>query len=375
MKALTKNLSILLFIFSVLAVLNACKKNKDKETAQENQQHSMQAALEAMKARYKNEPASYTQVLNLKGKGFWADEKGNQITRHSSPAGRIAACPDPGEDYPTQSVYSVKREYTCGQGFRIEVKYDVKLAYTPLKENASLVPSFGRVLLFNSTGTRVWPTTTPLPKHSVLTVENLGSAGTDPNGLALTNYRITFRSDYIPDGIFNASTSMQTYLSVYTDCVDYPTFVCPFSTQQSDVTSQQNFYPCTRIDPVYWNPGIGIGASVAGVNTIPSDCLPYGYVFPEQQEIQVYCYNQWQPMRLWRYGTTTFKEYRNTGIIDNFDIWYVTVDGYTGGGTSYLNGNYPVRYRNKMITTNAGGPCVTEPVNTWVTTTWDLSLY
>lgn len=378
MKTQTRNLLFLLLIISLIATVNGCKKNNNSDQTDPTGPHTMQPVLDAFRAKLKDQPTSFTRILNLQGKGFWADENGNQITRRSfgTSTGRVNACPDPGEDYPSQNIHSVLREYTCGQGFRIEVTYDVTLAYTPMLTNSSNLPSFGRVWLFNSSGTRIWPTTTPLPKHNVLTITNVGSAGTDPNGLPLTIYRINFRTDYIPEATFNASTSMQTYLSVYTDCPNYPTFVCPFSNQQSDITSQQNSYPCTRIDNVYWNPSMGIGASVAGVNTVPSDCIPPGYVYPEQQEIQIFAGGSWQPVRLWRYGGS-FKEYNYTGSINNFDVWYILMDGYSSssGTITLSNANYPIRYRNKMVTTNAGGPCVTQPDGTWVTTTWYISLY
>lgn len=373
MKTQTKNLTIILCLATIIALVHACKKSDTASSASNDQPHIMQAALEAMKAKYKDQPTSFTQILNLAGKGYWADVNGNQITRGSVATNRVDACPDPGEDYPTQSVHSVLREYTCNQGYRIEVQYDVILAYTPLLDNGAGTSSFGRVWLFNSSNTRIWPTTTPVPKHPVLSIANLGSAGTDPNGLPLTLYRITFRTDYIPEATFNASTSMQTYLSVYTDCANYPTFVCPFSTQQSSITSQQNSLPCLRIDNVYWNPSSGIGASVAGVNVVPNSCYPSGYVYPEQQEIQISKDGGWEPLRLWYWGTTG-KVYNYTGIINNFDLDYILLDGYNAPTTTLPAGNYTVRYRNKMITTNAGGPCTTQPDGTWVTATWYLSI-
>lgn len=374
MKLTGRIFAALLSVSLLIIIFNGCKKQNTGTP----ERQTMQPALDALRERYKNTPLTTTQILNMPGKGFWADETGKQIFARTSSPNRIEACPDPGEDYPSQSVYSVLREFTCGQGYRIEVKYDVILAYTPQLTNGLGTASFGRVWLFNSGGTRIWPTVTPTPKHNVLTIDNLGSAGTDPNGLPLTKYRVTFRTDYIPEGTFAASTSMQTYLSVYTDCVNYPTFVCPFSTQQSAITSQQDAYPCTRIDVVYWNPSFGLGAQVAGVNTIPSSCFPWGYVFPDWHEVQIFKDGAWEPLKLWRWKASPPpppgdpKEY-SAGLLNSVDLWYIRMDSYNAPTTTIPTGTYPIRYRNKQ-TTGVGNPCVTQPDGTWVNTNWYLSI-
>jgi len=385
MKKISISLLTLLFF---IVTFYSCKKNQNDDVIITDTNKTMQPVIDAFKEKYKTGSFSETRILNLPGKGFWADNNGVQVTRASRALEKstrnysttmLSACPDPGEDYPSQSIYSVLRELTCEQGYRIEVKYDLILAYTPQLTNSSLVPSFGRVWLFNSAGAKIWPTITPTPKHNVTSIVSVGSAGTDPNGLPLTKYRITFKTDYIPEAIFDMSSSMQSYLFTYTDCPEYPTVVCPFSTQQSAITSQQNAFPCERIDKVYWNPSSGIGASVAGVNTLSNSCYPFGYVFPQKHEIEIYRNSSWESIQLWRWKATIPpppadpKEY-SSHYMTNFDSWYIRMAGYESGGTGTISdGYYQIRYRNRQDF-GSGGPCSTQPAGTWVIETWYLSI-
>ncbi|HUC83316.1 MAG TPA: hypothetical protein VMR70_20565 [Flavisolibacter sp.] len=351
------SLFVLLLIFT-----NGCKKTANEIPAPQPE------TMKDIEAKVLAEGKSFTQIVNLPGKGYWADLNGKQLFRRSIIGARTTACPDPGEDYPEQAIHSVKREYTCAQGFRLEVKYDVTLAYTPELANNAGTKSFGRVRLKNGS-TTIWPTTTPVPKYNVLSIDVIGSAGTDPNGLPLTTYRVTFRSEYIPESTFNASTTMETYLSVYTDCDDYPTFVIPYSSQQSVATDQANSLPCARIDKVYWGPKVGSTPPyVTGCHPLITSCFPSGYVFPHRQEIQFKNGSgSWVPFALYVNGLGNASV--NTGLISIFDVFYIDVSK-----NGLVAGNVQVRYRNNHESgTGNGAPCTTAPDDTWVYETWYLN--
>lgn len=347
---------------SLLTLTNGCKKSSIEMQAPSSE------TLKDLEAKIKAEGESFTQVVNIPGKGYWADLNGKQIFRSSNLGSRTNACPDPGEDYPEQEMYSVKREYTCAQGFRLEIKYDVTLAYKPELTNTSGLKSFGRVRLKNG-GTVIWPTTTPTPKYDVLSIENLGGAGTDPNGLAMTKYRVTFRSDYISESTFNSSTSMETYLSVYTDCSTYPTFVIPYSPQQSVSTDQANSLPCARIDKVYWGPKVGnTPPYLTGCHPLITSCFPSGYVFPHRQEIAFKNSSGiWVPFALYINGLANPSV--STSLISIYDVFYIDVSK-----NGLVPGNVQVRYRNNHEDgTGNGAPCSTDPEGTWVYETWYLN--
>jgi len=344
MKISIKILSAILSVALFGIFINGCKKT-DKISSEDKN-------LENFKKRIKEEPFSYTRILNLPGKGFYADEDGNQIFPSRNNSGRTSSvCPDPWDDYPTQSIYSVKTEFTCGQGYRVEVKYDLTLVYVPQYTNGSGLPSFGRLRLKNSGGTVTWPTGTP-PKYNVTSIANVGSAGNDPNGNPQTIWRITFKTDYIPEATFNAAATLETYLFVYTDCPNIPTVVIPYSPQQSSSTSAHNAYPCLRTDKVYWNPGhTGWPSDISGCNPVGSGCFPFGYVFPDKQEIQFFYSGAWGYIDFIFPAVNPSTRITN-GRINYFDLYYVDLASH-----SLSPGIYPSRYRNKQTGTSNGGPC------------------
>lgn len=357
----TKVFRYFLAVLFFTSIFHSCRKSEKLNDRQESN--------ELLRERLKNETYGNTQILNLKAKGFYGDLEGNPITTNKPISTLMAAsCPEPGEDYPEQSIYSVLKEFTCSQGYRIEVKYDIILAYTPLLQNSSGTASFGRLRLKNSSETIIWPTGTPVPKFNVTSIENLGNAGTDPNGLTLTKYRITFRSDYIPEATLSASATMETYLLIYTDCVNYPTFVCPYSPQQTSSTSQANTQPCLRIDKVIWNPRSDeIPPFLAGANPIGNPCFPYDYVFPHKQEIKFKKSDgTWGDFNLYINGGSNPSE--ATSLINYWDIWYIDVPNSAG----LVPGNVEVKYRNNNMGLSTQ-PCVSQPEGTWVYETWYIN--
>lgn len=357
MKISLRFLSAVSMIVLLILISGSCKKTDKVEDDNKEQRQ-----LEEFKDKLRKEPFSYTQILNIPGKAFYADENGDQIFPGKLNSGRLlSVCPDPGDDYPSQNIYSVKTEFTCGSGYKVEVKYDLTLIYVPLYTNGSGTASFGRVRL-KSGSTVIWPTVTPIPKYNVTDISNVGSAGNDPNGHPYTIWRITFKSDYIPEATFNSASSLESYLQVYTDCPDIPTVVIAYSPQQSTPTTNHNTLPCTRTDAAYWNPGYpGWPSSIAGCDPVGSGCFPPGYVFPDKQEIQFFYSGAWGFIKFKRpWGTPTDSVL--DGRINYWDIYFI--DRASAGISP---GIYQARYRNVQTGSSNGGPCTGDWVytNTW----------
>lgn len=168
--------------------------------------------------------------------------------------------------------------------------------------------------------------------------------------------------------------SIFSYLGMSNDCSNY-TLIIGYSTQQSAVGSQHTTLPCLRVDKVYWNPSSGTPPtytppSLSGADPTGSGCFPYGYVFPDKQEIK------FKKNSSDNY-TGVFNLYINglgnasvaTSEINYFDVWYIDPANSSALVTGYVD----VRYRNKQTGTSNGGPCVTEPTDTWVYETWYIN--
>lgn len=187
---------------------------------------------------------------------------------------------------------------------------------------------------------------------------------------------VKYRTDIVPESVYNNATSIQYNLTVYTDCPDYAVVTIPYSSQQSTSGGQHTTLPCLRIDKVYWNTSTGLGASLAGADVTGSGCFPYGYVFPDKQQVQIYVSGTWQAINLWKWNPAgspakIFLTY--SGEINYWDVWYIDMTQYDGGPTTISAGTYQVRYRNKQIG-GTGGPCVTNPADSWITESWYLSI-
>jgi len=145
-------------------------------------------------------------------------------------------------------------------------------------------------------------------------------------------------------------------LFCYTDCANIPTISTGYSSQQAIPISNVNYIPCQRVDKVGYSPTTN---AVFGCNAIPSACYPWGYVFPDRQEIQWFDGTSWLPLNLVFFGTT------NGGIIYTADLWYIDIPNNPGMTTGAY---YQVRYRNRQVS-GTGAPCVT---NIWVEDTWHI---
>lgn len=329
------------------------------------------------KAKLKDQPTSATMVVNLPGKGFYADLSGNKVTINNAAGSNTNStdafsCIDPADSEFTADLVSITREYTCNVGYRFVVQYRLETEIEPLYQNSSSQVSRGRIRLRNSSGGTVYttPTTTINP---LISIQDNGVIGQNNNGDDIHEVVVTYRSEIISEATYNLSASVQSSLNAYTDCTLYPQLIVPFSTQQQVLGSQHDALPCTRIDKAYWNVSTGLGASAAGCNAVPGNCFPWGYVFPNRQEIEIFVNNQWQEIRLWRWasggGTQTTARY-----INPVDIWYISMTGYTGSPSTISAGTYSVRYRNNHNISANGGPCVTQPNDTWVTESWYISI-
>lgn len=350
-----KKLSLgLITAIACTIIFNGCKKD-DKQQETQND-------IERIRAEVRKQPFAATSVVNLQGKGFYGDIDGNPVTiTHSGKSTNGmstmgAGCPDPGDETPAQTLVYASIETLCGQGYVVEVAYDLTLVYSPVLTNGT-VASFGRIRLKDASGTVIWPTVAPLPKYNVVSIENRGEAGLDPFGLMQTTYRVTFRSDIIAESTFSGAVTMEPYLFTYTDCPNIPTFICPFNTYQYVATALFSQTPCNRTDKVYYNGSSGgPDPSISGIaNNLYCSS---GYQFPTSQEIVfLNSTGDWVPFYLYGIsyvGTTP----RN--VISSLDIVYIDV-AQTVANSSLVRGNVKVKYRNQMSSGCSSG---------WVYDTW-----
>ena len=358
----------------LFAVLNGCKKYKADDVK------SHEADIEAIKAKLKNEPVGAKYQLNLPGKGYYGDINGNKIIPGSIKRSEYFCPGDPSEDELSQEILSSFNEFTCGQGFKVTVTYEVKVWYNLEYDNPnnSSQISKGRLKLYNSSSQVIW-------SNTAIPIANIVLTGTEPypgGGLPDYNvYEITFTTGYIDETTFNSSSNAQASLCMYTDCDDVATVNIGYSAQQIVPTTGNYTVPCSRVDKVWFvpNPG-GSAASALGVIAV-STCSIYGYVYPDQQQIEIDLGNPagYQPIRLWKYNPIYYPGgpypqfiYNNSGIIDNTDVWYIEMTGYDNGsgGTANISaGTYPIRYKNKQLSTY-GGPCTS---GSWVTENWYIN--
>ena len=360
--------SILCFILISVFAINGCKKSPSS-TESENERDEL---LEIYKKKLANESKTFTQELNIEGKGFYGDIDGNRITGINPPGFGILAssCPEVGESEFDQVFVSLTSELTCGTGYRFQVKYKITSEFYPVMSVSSTQFSFGRIRLKNSSGTIIY--TTPFAERApLLSIQNNGVVGQNSVGADLNEFIITYRTGYVSESTFNNATSLEPMFFVYTDCTNYPTQQIPFSAQQSASGSQQNTLPCLRIDKVYFNPRMGMTpASLSGTNPClcGPGCFPSGYVFPNKQSIEFKnSNNEWKPFFLKINGLA--QPGVSTQNINYWDVFYIDVQK-TVIEHGLVTGNVQVRFRNNHNVSANGGPCVTQPDGTYVVETW-----
>jgi hypothetical protein len=366
MKLFMKLFSALLFFAFAAALFYSCKKS-DKADPGQN------AVTDQIRQRFKNEPLRSVQLLNLPGTGFYGDMNGTRLTPGSVKNSRElgTSCPDPGDAEFSQSFVSMEREFTCNVGYRFVVTYKI-ISEFYIVNNVGSSYSGGRIRLKNALGTYYYITPSA-SRAPLLSIQNNGVVGHNSLGADLNEFIVSFRTEYISQTDFSNAVAIEPNLFAYTDCSNYSTITIAFSPQQSAEGSQQNTYPCSRVDRVYWNPRNGsTPPNLTGADPVGSTCFPYGYVFPNKQEVLFKnSSNQWVPFYLFNSGVSGASTAKS--LINYFDIFYIDVST-SQSSNGLVPGNVQVRFRNNhMGNSSNGGPCVTQPTDTWIYETWYIN--
>ncbi len=356
----------LLLIFSIIAFYS-CKKTATNESRIETD------LKEFYKQKLKDQPTSNTQIVNLPGKGYYGDINGNRITLLPGKGNSTDAtsCPGPGDSEFVNDLLSISTEYTCNVGYRFVVTYRITSEFYPQMTNGGSLPSKGRIKLLNgATQVYITPTSTVNP---VLTIQNNGVVYLNSNGDDMNEFIVTYRSEIISISTFNSATAIQCNLTCYTDCTNYATLNIAFSSNQSIPTSTYATLPCSRVDKVFWNPRNGATPpSLAGCDPIGSGCFPFGYVFPEKQEVE-YLNGSGVWKKFWLYTAGLPWPSTQPAYITRLDVFYIDVTK-SASVDGLVPGNIQVRYRNVQVTSGLnGGPCVTQPTGTYVQETWYIN--
>ena len=367
MKITTKLGAIALIAFALVVFLNGCKKT-DRPSEKPTDD-----GIEQLRQQYKSLPLTSTQILNLPGKGYYSDINGNKIPSSGLlNKSTASSCPGPGASEFSQDFFSMETEYTCGVGYRFVVRYKIVSEFYPVLSLSSTVFSSGRIKLKNSSGTYYYTTTTA-NRAPVFDVQNNGVVGFNGVGDDMNEFIVSYRTEYITVSQYNDAVAVEPSAFIYTDCPAY-TLTIGFSSQQYSAGSLQISLPCTRVDRMIFNPRNGnTPPNIAGADpTGMSTCYPSGYVFPNRQEI--YFKNGsgvWKKFYLYTNGLTQAST--ETYLFTILDIWYVDVST-SQSANGLVPGNVQVRYRNNHMGSNSnGGPCVTQPTDTWVYATWYIN--
>jgi len=313
------------------------------------------------------------QVLHVPVTGYYGDINGNRlevIPKNGSEKTQGTSCPDLGSTESSQEFVSMEREYTCNVGYRFVVTYRIVSEFYLLNSIGSTA-SGGRIRLKNSSGQYYY--TTPASSKAPVTITNNGVVSQNSEGADLNEFIVSFRTEYVSETDFAGAVAIEPNLFVLTDCSNYPTLTIPFAPKQAAIGSQQNSFPCSRVDRVYWNPKSGsTPPSLTGANPVGSTCFPFGYVFPNKQEVEFKnSSGQWKPFYLKINGLG--QPGVQQSLINYWDVWYIDVSAsQTNNGL--VPGNVEVRFRNnQMGSTSNGGPCVTEPAGTYIYETWVIN--
>src|SRR4051794_34208872 len=115
MRISTIKASYALFLSALFAfTIYSCKKNEAISNA--GGPLTKEEAIRNFKKEMGNTPVITTYQVNLPGTGFYGDANGNKIDFKARKGQKLLYdCPDPADDYFSQSVVYVKSEYSCGQ--------------------------------------------------------------------------------------------------------------------------------------------------------------------------------------------------------------------------------------------------------------------
>jgi len=340
-----------------------CKKNISME-----QEMAKTDLVQIFKEKLRNTPSSSIEIINAKGKGYYGDLYGNKIVGgFGITQQNQSSCPDPGDSEFSQELVSITREYTCNVGYRFLVKYKIISEFTPQLTNGGSLFSRGRIKLVNGVGTQVYITSTSTI-NQVSSIVNNGTAGTNSNGDPMYEFIIQYRSEVINESTYNLSAAVQSNLTCYTDCSNYATLNIGFSSQQQTSGSQQNTQPCLRVDKVYWGTRNGSTPPyLAGCDPVGSSCFPYGYVYPQKQEVRFKTNAAGDDFdgKFKLYVNGTGQPSVTTQFLNYWDFYLIDVNGTSGLTPGYVQ----VRYRNVQTSNANGGPCQ----GPWITETWYLN--
>jgi hypothetical protein len=364
MKYLKPWSAITITILAVTFAFVACHKS-DKENSPSAS--TSQAELQNFwRQKLANQPSITTDIVNIKGKGYYSDLLGNRIDvqHHATHRDEASSCPDPGDSEVEYEFVSMEREYTCNTGYRFLVTFHLTSEFYIVASNGSNF-STGRVRLRNGSTTIV--TTDPA---QLLSITNNGVVGTNGNGADLNQFTLVFRTPIVSEANYNASNAIQPSMFLYTDCTNYPTVTVPFTTEVSTDGSQHRTMPCLRVDHVGWNPSSGSGGSytppsLSGCNPTGFTCFPTGYVYPQWQEIEFQKSDGTWGHHFNLYVNFLSNPSVNTDKITYLDVFYIDVTNTP----DLTPGNVNVRYRNKITNSSNGGPCTSDQ---WIQEQWFL---
>lgn len=374
---------ILLSSLTLFLSFNSCtKKASTEKDLTKSDRELIEKAI-----KKSQDPFSFSQTLNIQGKGYYGDISGSKVLVDKNKnlqrgINERSTCPELGDSEFSQEFVSIKRELTCGQGYRFEIKYKVTTEFYPINGISSTQFSFGRIRLKNSSGTVTY--ITPNDKRNMLiSIKNNGVVDINSLGEDLNEFEIVYRTEYISESAFSSAASIEPMLFLYTDCANYPTMTIAFSPQQSTIGVAQNSQPCLRVDKINFMGGGGYDAMIWGANgrntmillcgcgtgdpTGTSSCYPSGYVFPTKQEIWYKNSSGTAWNKFYFMSYVTFLNTQTEFILPT-DFFKIPISINQANGMP-SSGVVEVKYRNHGLDEDANS-CTTAPDDTWVYETW-----
>lgn len=350
-------LSFSLFIL-LLFFIQGCKKN---DRVADTGVHSLE---ELYREKLKNEPFSFTQVVNLKGKAPYLDSNGNKISfkTPTNPDGQLVSCIQPDNSEYRFEFVSISTGYRCGYGYKFGVKMKVISEFNLVITDMQGMVSNGRLRFRNATGAVIY--TTPSLRVESITLN--GVVGHNSAGDDLNEFIIEYSTDEVAGYYYNLSASVQPSMVLYTDCQQMSTIftgsnITPLPVSAASMTTN----PCLRTDKIYWNPRSSSNPrpSVAGTNTMFNQCYPPTYIYPDYHEIMYKgADDNWYHFRL-------FVNFLNMPSRDTIglkwnQIFYIDVPNCPNLTPGFVQ----VMYRNIM-----GTPQNHTCESAWVYETWYLN--